>query len=152
MNKFILLICLTFFCIILEAQDISQWRGPNRNGVYNEAGLLKKWPDGGPKLLWKFDELGDGHTSVAITNSGIFTTGMINGTGYVFAFSNEGKLLWKKEYGKEWTENWDGVRSTPLIIKDKLFLMSSFGKLVCMSTSNGQNIWTVELHKQYRHM
>ena len=44
-----------------------------------ETGLLKKWPDDGPKLLWHFDELGDGHTSAAVTGSGIYTSGMVNG-------------------------------------------------------------------------
>jgi len=149
MKKINLLLGLAMICIVLEAQDISQWRGPSRNGIYNETGLLKKWPENGPKLIWQVGEIGDGHSSAAITNSGIFATGMINGTGYVFSFNNDGKLLWKKEYGKEWAESWDGVRSTPLIVKDKLFIMSTYGKLTCMNTSNGQILWTVELHKQY---
>ncbi len=149
MNRLLLL--LTFLVIFIEinSQDISQWRGPNRNGIYSESGLLRKWPETGPKLLWHFNELGDGHSSAAITNAGIFTTGMLNGTGYVFSFNSEGKLLWKKEYGKEWGTNWDGTRSTPLIIKDKLFVMSSFGKLVCMNVTNGAVIWSTELQKQY---
>ncbi|MCX6326820.1 MAG: PQQ-binding-like beta-propeller repeat protein [Bacteroidia bacterium] len=149
MNKIFLPLILSMICISANAQKIAQWRGPSRNGIYNETGLLKKWPDAGPKLIWHFDELGEGHTSVATTGSVILTTGMINETGYVFAFNNYGKLLWKKDYGKEWTENWNGVRSTPLIVNDKLFLMSSFGKLVCMNISNGKNIWTIDLQKQY---
>jgi len=149
MNRLLLLLIFLVIFIEINSQDISQWRGPNRNGIYTESGLLRKWPETGPKLLWHFNELGDGHSSAAITNAGIFTTGMLNGTGYVFAFNNEGKLLWKKEYGKEWGTNWDGTRSTPLIIKDKLFVMSSFGKLVCMNLTNGAVIWSTELQKQY---
>jgi len=149
MNKPLLTLLISIICMGMKAQEIAQWRGASRNGIYTESGLLKKWPDSGPKLLWHFKELGDGHTSAAITSSGVFTTGMLNGTGYVFAFSNDGKLLWKKEYGKEWSVNWDGTRSTPLIIKDKLFVMSSFGKLVCMNVSNGTIIWSIELQNQY---
>jgi outer membrane protein assembly factor BamB len=149
MNKPLLILLISIICMGMKAQEIAQWRGASRNGNYTESGLLKKWPESGPKLLWHFKELGDGHTSAAITGSGVFTTGMLNGTGYVFAFNNDGKLLWKKEYGKEWSVNWDGTRSTPLIIKDKLFVMSSFGKLVCMNVSNGNIIWNIELQKQY---
>ncbi|MFZ0280686.1 MAG: PQQ-binding-like beta-propeller repeat protein [Bacteroidales bacterium] len=136
-------------CVTLGAQDVSQWRGPQRTGIYNEKGLLRQWPESGPKMIWHFDELGEGHTSAAVTSSGVYTTGMLNGTGYVFAFDLMGKLLWKKEYGPEWTENHYGVRSTPLVIKDKLYLMSSFGKLLCMNTANGQTIWSVDVFKEY---
>lgn len=37
-----------------------QWRGPNRDGVSTESGLLKNWPEGGPKLLWEIKGLGTG--------------------------------------------------------------------------------------------
>lgn len=146
---------ITFAClfsiIYLSAysQDVAQWRGPNRNGIYNETGLLKKWPDAGPKLLWHYDELGDGHTSAAVTASGIYTSGMVDGKGFVFAFDKTGKLLWKQEYGKEWAENWNGTRSTPLVIDNKLYVLSSYWKLVCMNTSNGQTIWSADIQKDY---
>jgi outer membrane protein assembly factor BamB len=142
-----LLISIIYFST--NAQEISQWRGVNRDGIYNESGLLKKWPDAGPKLLWHFDELGDGHTSAAVSSSGIYTTGVTDGTGFVFAFNNQGKLLWKKEYGKEWTENWNGSRSTPLIVGDKLYVLSSLWRLVCMNTKNGDVVWTADLEKEY---
>jgi outer membrane protein assembly factor BamB len=149
MNKFILLICVTFFCTILEAQDISQWRGPNRDGIYNETNVLKKWPDGGPKLLWHFDELGDGHTSASVTSTGVFTTGMIDGKGFVFAFDLKGKLIWKKEYGTEWAESHNGVRSTPLVVNGKLYFLSAYGKLFCLKSTDGQTVWSVDLVKKY---
>ena len=59
------------------AQGITQWQGPNRDGIYNENGLLKQWPADGPKLLWHFDELGDGHASAAVTASTVYTAGMV---------------------------------------------------------------------------
>jgi outer membrane protein assembly factor BamB len=149
MTKLTFSIFLTIIGSSINAQDVAQWRGPNRDGIYNESGLLKKWPDAGPKLVWHFDELGDGHTSAAVTGSGIFTTGMTDGNGYVYALSSAGKLLWKKEYGKEWAENWNGSRSTPLVVGDKLYVLSSYWKLTCMNTSNGQIIWTADLQKDY---
>ena len=153
--KLIIMARISFALLILivslssNAQDVAQWRGPDRNGIYNESGLLKKWPDTGPKLLWHFDDLGDGHTSAAVTGSGIYTSGMVNGNGFVYAFDKSGKLLWKKEYGKEWAENWNGTRSTPLVVDDKLYVLSSYWKLVCMNTSNGQEIWSADMKKDY---
>jgi outer membrane protein assembly factor BamB len=133
----------------LSSQDVAQWRGTNRDGIYSETGLLKKWPEAGPKLLWKFEGLGEGYTSAAVTAKGVFITGMINNTGNIFALDPKGKLLWKKEYGPEWTDSHNGVRSTPLVVKDKLYFLSSFGKLFCMNCSDGQTLWTVDLVKQY---
>ena len=149
MKRFFFILIMAILGIPLNAQDIAQWRGPGRDGIYNESGLLKKWPDAGPKLLWHFDELGDGHASAAVTANAVYTAGMIEGKGFVFSFDHNGNLLWKKEYGTEWTENWNGVRSTPLIYKDKLYILSSFGKLVCMNSANGQTVWTLDLFKDY---
>jgi len=149
MARSILTILFAVLYISVSAQDVAQWRGPNRNGIYNETGLMRTWPDGGPKMLWHFEGLGEGHTSAAVTTTGIFTTGMIDGRGFVFAFDLKGNLKWKKEYGPEWTESHFGVRSTPLVINDKLYIMSSFGNLFCMKTSNGDFIWTVDTFKDY---
>ncbi len=149
MRKSIIFFILINTVLTNYAQDVSQWRGPKRNGIYSETNLLGKWPGEGPKLLWHFDELGDGHTSAAVTSKGVYTTGMINGNGFVFAFDHAGKLLWKKEYGTEWTESHFGVRSTPLVINNRLYLMSSFGKLFCMDTNDGKIIWSIDTFKDF---
>ncbi len=144
-----LVVFAIFSCNDLSSQEIAQWRGANRDGIYNEPGLMQSWPVDGPKLLWHFDELGDGHSSAAVTKDRIYTCGTIDSKGYVFAFSPDGKLLWKLLFGEEWTESWPGVRSTPLIYNDKLYIISSFGKLVCMGAVRGNIIWTVDLMKTY---
>jgi len=149
MRRTIFALITSIISLTIAAQDIAQWRGPNRNGIYNETGLMKKWPDTGPKMLWHFDELGEGYSSAAVTSTGIYTTGMINGTGYVFALDLNGKLLWKKEYGKEWNESQTGARSTPLVIKEKLYILSAYGKLTCMNSTNGQTIWSVDFMKEH---
>ena len=52
------------------------WLGPNRDGHSPDTGLLKQWPDGGPKLLWKVDTIGQGWSSVAVVNNRVFTSAM----------------------------------------------------------------------------
>lgn len=149
MKRLIYVLAIVALCIDISAQDISQWRGPSRSGVYNETGLMKKWPAPGPKMLWHFDNLGDGFGSAAVTSSGVYITGLTGETGFVYALDHQGKLLWKKEYGKDWNGSHVGTRATPLVIGDKLYLISAFGKLVCMSTSDGKTIWSIDFMKQY---
>ena len=114
----------------LFAQDQAQWRGPNRDGIYPETGLLRIWPEAGPQLLWHYDELGPGHASAAITGDRIYTAGVINKIGHLFCFSMDGKIIWNLPYGEEWTESWPGVRSTPLVQDGKIYLLSGFGKQI----------------------
>ncbi len=149
MKKVFLIIGIVVICLNLTAQDVAQWRGINRDGIYKETGLMKKWPQPGPEMIWHYDELGEGYSSAAVTSAAVYTTGMNNGTGYVFSLDHNGKLLWKKDYGKEWDESHAGARSTPLIIRDKLYIMSAYGKLTCMNTANGQTIWSVDFMNQY---
>ena len=131
------------------SQDITQWRGPNRDGIYPETSLLKSWPETGPVLLWHNDEIGEGHSSAAVTNDRIYINGEVNGIGYLFSFDLDGKLLWKLPYGEEWTESWPGVRSSPLISDGKIYLMSGFGKLICRKADNGDLIWTIDILKDF---
>lgn len=149
MKSILTFLLLAVFVASATSQDVAQWRGQNRDGIYNEKGLMKKWPEAGPKLLWHFDELGAGHTSAAVTSKGLFITGMVAGQGWIYALDLTGKLLWKKEYGKEWDESHNGVRSTPLVVKDKLYFMSPYGLLFCLNTADGKTIWSHDLMKEY---
>lgn len=149
MKKVFLFYAATLLSLSLLSQDVAQWRGPLRDGIYRENGLMKKWPQAGPDMIWHFDGLGQGFSSAAVTSKAVFTTGMTKGVGYVFAFDHTGKLLWKKDYGKEWDESHSGARSTPLVAGDKLYIMSAYGKLTCMNTAGGQTIWSVDFMNQH---
>lgn len=151
MKYFLLSITLIFFTSgILIAQEASQWRGKDRDGIYDEKGLLRAWPANGPTLLWHYDNLGDGHASASVvTHSRIYTAGAANGKGSVFAFSLDGKLLWSTSYGDEWTESYPGSRSTPLVNEGKIYILSAFGKLVCLDAEKGKLVWTVDIMKDY---
>lgn len=145
---------LSFLTILVLSQslfaaDVYQWRGPNRDGIYHEENLLKEWPEEGPRLLWKYEGLGKGHSTVAVVKGRIFTTGMIDSTGYIFAFDLNGSLLWKKPYGREWTVNYPGSRSTPTIVDGRLYLLSSFGKLLCLNAEDGDEYWSLDTFEQF---
>jgi len=147
-EKLLLLLAITL-CTPLFSQETAQWRGDTRDGIYNETGLLESWPDEGPKLLWHFDGLGDGHASAAVTSDVVYTAGTQGDYGYIFAFDHEGNLLWKAKYGEEWVDSYPGVRSTPLVYDNKLFIMSGMGGLYCMEAKNGNMIWEIDLVEEY---
>lgn len=152
MQKVVLLI-VALICGLqsnVVSQEIAQWRGVNRDGIYHETNLLKQWTESGPELLWHYDELGPGHASAAVTSNMVYTAGTSpEGMGFVVALNHSGEVIWKTDFGTEWMENWEGARSTPLIYEGKLYIMSSFGKLVCMDADKGSVNWTVDLFSDY---
>lgn len=150
MKRIFIITAIIIFVIQLQSQEVAQWRGSERDGKYDETGLLKQWPESGPDLLWHYDELGDGHASAAVTSDIVYTAGTsMEGNGFVIALNHSGEKIWKTEFGKEWLDNFDGVRSTPLIYDNKVYIMSSFGELVCMDAKNGNIIWEVNLFTDY---
>ena len=119
----------------------TKWRGPQQNGTYYERNLLKEWPQGGPEILWHYDNLGEGYSSPAFANSRIFISGMEGTTGFVYSLSDDGRLLWKAPYGEEWTINYPGSRSTPVIDGDHLYILSAMGDLACLDAGTGKLLW-----------
>ncbi len=142
----ILLTTITF----LIADDVtSNWRGPDRDGKYPETGLLQSWPEGGPELIWSFTGLGQGFASAAVTENMVYTTGMVEETGYVFAFDKAGQLLWKYDYGNEWNRNYPGSRTTPIIVGDLLYIEGTNGEVVCLNAGDGSVVWRTNLFDEY---
>jgi outer membrane protein assembly factor BamB len=148
-HKYFLFLLIPIFIQCHRAPEISQWRGPERDGFYPEKNLLKEWPDDGPEIIWQYDSLGIGYTSVAVTSEKVYTTGTFDSTSCIFAFNHQGKLLWKKEYGLAWMVNFPGARSTPLIFGNMGYLLSGRGLLVCFDAENGNMVWTKDLYKDF---
>jgi len=135
------LFILLFAGYILSAQNTIQWRGENRTGVYNEKGLLKSWAPEGPQLLWHYDGLGEGHSSIAVAGDKIYVTGMTGDIGYLYVFDTTGKLLNKKEYGKEWDKSYNGPRGTVTVSEGKLYIFTGTGYLICMNQNTLNILW-----------
>ena len=148
-NKLILFFGLFILFSFTKSYDFSQWRGPNRDGIYPEKQLLKEWPDGGPTMLWSYDGLGAGHSSVGIGQGRIFTTGMPDTIGILYSFDLKGQLLWKKEYGLEWFTNYTGPRSTPTVVDQLVYLESGQGVVYCFDAILGDIKWSVDLLKKF---
>lgn len=149
MRRLISLIAVSALVAGVSAQVATSWRGPTRDGIYAESGLLKQWPAGGPEILWSFEDLGQGHSSAIVDQGFVYTTGMTDGQGYLFKFDLAGKLLYKKEYGPEFTASYYGTRGTPTIAGDKIYLLSGMGKLFCFNNETGDILWTKDLFRDF---
>ncbi|MHC4638343.1 MAG: PQQ-like beta-propeller repeat protein, partial [Planctomycetota bacterium] len=122
-----------------------QFRGPNRDGKSPETGLLKKWPEGGPKMLWSVeDKLGLGFSSITVVDGLIYTVGMVDNQGILFAFDLDGNPKWEKNYGPEWKGARKGTRTTPTYDNGKLYVISGYAKVVCFDAKTGDIIWEVD--------
>ncbi len=145
-------VLITFFSLLtlsLFAQDNIQWRGTDRTGAYKENGLLKTWPTAGPDMLWYYNGLGEGHSSVAIDSDKIYLTGMSDGKGYIYVFDLNGKLLNKKEYGAEWNKSYNGPRGTVTVNSGKVYLISGVGDLYCFDQNNLNVLWKKNILQEY---
>ncbi|MFH0999980.1 MAG: PQQ-binding-like beta-propeller repeat protein, partial [Bacteroidota bacterium] len=134
---------------VCSQSKYQEWRGENRSGIYQETNLLKSWPENGPDLIWEFDQLGYGYGTPLVTNNRIYALGEIDSIGHLFALDLSGKLIWKKEYGIEWTKSFRGSRSTPTLVEDLLYVCSGFGDISCFNAKTGDLKWTKSLEKDF---
>lgn len=127
--------------------DWPQWRGPRRDGISAEKGLLHKWPKGGPSLAWKIDGLGKGYASPSISGGRIYIMGQPADETVLFALDiKQGATLWMKPVGKKWG---DGPRGTPTVDCDRVYVIAPEGELVCFATQDGKEIWRTDFIKDF---
>ena len=148
----VMILCWVFS---VEAQTVYQWRGPARDGIYNESGLLSQWPEEGPQLLWFSENLGPGYAAPVVTPDKLLVMGVENGNSLLFAFDLKGKLLWKAPNGKEFTgsgyaASFPGARSTPTVVGDLVYATSGLGRIACFNINTGREIWTVDMLKDLK--
>ena len=127
----------------------AQWRGPRRDGVSDEAGLLQSWPEGGPKLLWTASEIGRGWSSPIIVGGTIFLTGDVGRQLRVYAMSMGGKPKWQVANGEAWKKPFPGARAACCYSAGRLYNMNGHGRVVCLEAATGKEIWAVEVYKRF---
>jgi len=138
------------FCGSAVAGEWPQWLGPNRDNKSQETGLLKKWPEGGPKLLWSVDGLGDGWASVSIADGLIYTTGKNSKTESVYAIELTGKKKWQTESGPAWTGAYPSARCAPTFDEGRLYVTTGSGTVTCLDAKTGQVKWTVDAFGKFK--
>ncbi len=146
---------VTALYLTTHADKWPQWRGPKRDGVSAETGLLQEWPKDGPKLRWKLGDLGNGYSTPAIVDDRVYimsNEGMEN--EFVAALSvTDGKRIWTTKAGNVGDPNqqpsFPAARSTPTVDGDAIYALGSDGDLVCLERETGKTRWHKSLRADY---
>jgi outer membrane protein assembly factor BamB len=132
--------------------DWPQWRGPERNAISRETGLLQTWPTGGPPLAWKVEGLGGGYTTPSVAAGRVFGMSYRGTNEVVWALDEaNGRELWSTVLGKraETVNKNEGPRCTPTVDGDVLYALGVSGDLVCLETATGKERWRRSLPKDF---
>ena len=145
-----LLVCVAL-TTCAAAGEAPQFRGPNRDGIFEEHGLLKEWPEGGPKKLWVSTGLGRGYSSASVSGGKIYATGMrADEMGVLSIFNLNGKLERSIEYGKETMEKQaPGARSTPTLDGAYVYFLSGLGVMYCVDLDKDAVKWNVNILERF---
>jgi outer membrane protein assembly factor BamB len=149
-----------------RADDWPQWMGPNRDGRWNEAGVVRTLPTGGPKVLWR-TPIRNGFSGPAVVGdrvcvtdyetSGV-TTGdpgarsSLNGRERVLCLdAKTGRELWKHDYDCPYKISYPaGPRCTPTVSGGKVYTLGAEGHLYCFDAANGSVHWSKSLKDEYK--
>lgn len=128
-----------------------QWRGPNRDGISKETGLLKQWPADGPPLVWKATGAGAGYSSFSIADGKLYTMGLRGNREFVIAFDvATGKEAWATAHGSAFhNDRGNGPRGTPTVDGDRVYALGGNGDLSALDAHTGKIIWTKNVLKEF---
>ncbi len=146
----LVMLMIAVSCCVLEltAQE-AQWRGADRDGKYKDTGLLKQWPEEGPKLLLKKEDLGNGFSTPIVYEENIYISGRRDSVDVLTRLDMRGQIKWETIYGKAWDKSFPETRSTPTFEDGRAYIMGGLGTIVCMDTETGDIIWSVNTHEEY---
>ena len=136
----------------IEAADFSGFRGPKRDNISTETGLLKQWPVGGPKLLWTAKGLGEGYSTVSIVGGRAYTMGATRAGGEsVHAIDLAGgNIVWSTKISSQYGASaGNGPRATPTIDGSRLYAQGLSGDVACLDLESGRIIWQKNVLKTF---
>lgn len=133
--------------MLVRAGDWPQWRGPDRNDLSKETGLLKQWPEGGPKQVWLFKDAGLGYAGYSIAGGKLFTMGARAEKEFLIAVDvKDGKELWSTSIATTLKNGWgDGPRGTPSVDGKHVYALGGQGTLICANVADGMEQWRVTM-------
>ena len=131
--------------------DWPQWRGPNRDGVSEESGLLSEWPASGPNRLWQTLGLGAGYGSLAVAGERIYLQMLVGQQSAVASLDrSNGRLIWSRALGEgRRNREGPGPRGTPTIDDGRLYVLTENGDLVCLEAGDGSIVWQLNILQEF---
>ena len=137
------------------ANDWPSWRGAERNGHSPDKGILAKWPDGGPKLVWAFEDCGKGYSSPSVVGNRLYYTGSRKGKAEIICLdAGSGEEVWSTIIGidpeKGYNTGWGaGTRGAPTVDDGLVYAMNANGDLICVTADKGEKKWALSLVEDF---
>ncbi|MFQ5651108.1 MAG: PQQ-binding-like beta-propeller repeat protein [bacterium] len=132
------------------ASDWPQWRGPNRDGISSQTGILTSWPETGLEILWRARS-GDGYSGISVVDGRLYTMYGIEADEFIVCLdAKQGKEQWRYRLDSKFTNQFGhGPRSTPSIDGGLVYGLGAKGKLVALDAGTGAVVWKHDLRKEY---
>jgi outer membrane protein assembly factor BamB len=143
---------LTAMLFTAQAADWPQWRGPNRDGIALDTGLLKEWPKEGPLLAWKATGIGGGYSTPSVAAGRVYGAGYKDGNEFIWALeAGTGKEVWSTKVASAFKSMGypEGPRSTPTVDGDRIYTIGGGGNLVCLEAATGKVVWRKEFKSDF---
>ncbi|MFK7769556.1 MAG: PQQ-binding-like beta-propeller repeat protein, partial [Mariniblastus sp.] len=152
------------------ADDWPRWMGPTNDGVFHETGILDKFPENGPNVLWR-QEIGAGYAGPAIAAGKVFVMDRTADAGKGAAIENDfkkagklaggervqcldlktGETVWEHTYNCPYEIAYPtGPRCTPTVDGEHVYVLGAMGDLKCMTTAKGEIVWEKSLTGEYK--
>jgi outer membrane protein assembly factor BamB len=154
-----LLISLFFFDGLLSnsaraaAVDAPFWprfHGASGDNISAEIGLLREWPEPGPRLLWAAEGIGHGFAGVTVAEGRIYTAGDIDDFNVITAVGMDGRIQWQVNTGAAWVGSGPaGARGTPTFDGGRLYHENAHDQVVCLDAKSGKKIWGLNMGTEF---
>ena len=152
-----LLLVPTLACLWMSVRgvvfgvDWNQFRGPNRDNICDEKGLLGTWPAGGPQRLWTGYGLGEGYSSVSIVGNLVYSMGNRDDGEFILALRrHDGREAWRIRNGNEYRNGTgNGPRGTPTVADGMLYALGGNGDLTCCEADYGEILWQKNILSEF---
>ncbi len=140
-----------FVSAAVVASDWPQWRGPGRDNMSTETGLLRSWPDGGPEVLWSVP-VAEGYAGAAIKGDRLYINDydVEKKAHWVRAISMaDGKDIWGWSYPVTIRPNHGITRTVPAVGDTLVFSLDPKAQLHALDAATGKLVWQKNLIQEY---
>jgi len=140
---------------IARADNWPQWRGPTRDGVWRENGLVERFADAQLPLKWRV-EISGGYSGPTVADGRVYVTDRITDPVQqerVLCFNAEsGEPLWTRAYDCDYSRvGYEaGPRASVSIDEGRAYALGTMGHLLCLDAASGDVVWQLDLNEKYK--
>jgi len=138
-----------------HAADWPQWRGPNRDGVWNEKGIIKKFTTEQLPIRWRA-EISNGYSGPTVAKNRVYVTDRLTEPEQIERFlcfdAMTGKSIWLYKYKCKYErfEHRDGPRASVTVNDSRAYSLGAMGNLFCFDAAKGNVLWSKDLDAEYK--